>query len=167
MFPMIQGSHGINNDAKSVNPGFSLGDFEHTNNCQRTVNAYVMRRNGFDVVAKGLSEEAFPTDELASQAWSAWDGAQVEFHSSQAEAEASMAKWGDGAIAIVKVNWRDSGAHYFIAEQVNGKTVFLDPQDGTVGCENYFEIAQDLFFMSRVDHLEPSSLMRDAVEAKV
>ena len=49
-----------------------------------------------------------------------------------------MTSYGDGARAIVRVQWQGGGGHVFIAEQVNGVTQFIDPQSGERDCSYYF-----------------------------
>lgn len=39
-----------------------------------------------------------------------------------------MASYGEGARAVVQVQWKKGGGHVFIAERKNGKTVYIDPQ---------------------------------------
>lgn len=53
-----------------------------------------------------------------------------------ADIEKKMARYGNGARAIIRIQRFDQlltgiGGHVFIAEQINGKTVFCDPQSGT------------------------------------
>ena len=45
------------------------------------------------------------------------------------------------ARAVVRVRWNseDAWGHIFIAEQVNGKTIFVDMQSGEINVEHYFD----------------------------
>ena len=52
--------------------------------------------------------------------------------------ESMMSGYGDGARAIVRVQWQGGGGHVFIAEQVNGVTRFIDPQTSKKDCSYYF-----------------------------
>lgn len=54
--------------------------------------------------------------------------------------ETQMAEWGDGSRGIVRVQWQKKNyGHVFIAEQVNGKTRFIDPQNGAIDVTHYFD----------------------------
>lgn len=56
--------------------------------------------------------------------------------------EKQMAEWGDGARAQVVCMWKTKSGglsgHTFMACQINGKTHFLDPQNGDKDCSGCF-----------------------------
>jgi hypothetical protein len=55
-----------------------------------------------------------------------------------------MDRWGDGARAVVCVEWKKHGsAHAFIVENRNGTVVYIDPQTGNEDCSYYFGYAKD------------------------
>lgn len=134
----------------TTNPDYSTGKMEYTQNCQRCVAAYEARRRGFDVQAS----EALEVDPLKSAGGtSGWarvfqngitsfeqpqgaTGEQIQQNISK-----RMSNFGDNARSIVFVVWKGnkSWGHVFIAEQVNGKTIFVDPQTGDNDCSWYFE----------------------------
>lgn len=80
--------------------------------------------------------------------------------------EAQMAAWGDGARAIVRVQWRGGNSgHVFIAEQVNGATRFVDPQCNSTDCSDYFKSAKkNQTYVMRVDDRKFTDLVRDCCE---
>ena len=68
------------------------------------------------------------------------------------------------ARAVVRVRWNseDAWGHIFIAEQVNGKTIFVDMQSGEINVEHYFDdvIHGETSFM-RVDNLDVTAHIKD------
>lgn len=68
--------------------------------------------------------------------------------------EKEMALYGDGARAIVRVVWKNTNmGHVFVAEQVGGRTVFIDPQNGSPNCSDYFFRADGSYTcLMRVDN---------------
>jgi hypothetical protein len=74
-----------------------------------------------------------------------------------------MMSYGDGARAIVRVQWQDKyggGGHVFIAEQVNGSTMFIDPQIGSIDCSSHFSMAKkNQTYLMRVDNREFTELL--------
>ena len=69
-----------------------------------------------------------------------------------------MSKWRDGARAEVYVEYKEGNEYYghvFVAEKRNGNIYFLDPQNGELDAEYYFERVMDgLTEMFRIDELE-------------
>ena len=69
-----------------------------------------------------------------------------------------MSIFGDGARAIVRVQWQSiygQGGHVFVAEQKDGKTLFVDPQSGREDVERYFKLAKkNATYLLRIDNLE-------------
>ena len=140
---------------EKINPNFSTRMGSWTNNCQRCAAAYELRRRGINITAQPILS-AF--DDLAVFPFSVWNSPHIRSCSGdgKSEIEAKMAEWGDGARAEITVFWKGGNdGHAFIAEQVNGKTVFLDPQNNKVDCSDYFnqvEIGETQF--ARIDNLE-------------
>ena len=50
-----------------------------------------------------------------------------------------MKEFGDGSRMEILVNWGNDKSHVFIAEQIDGKTHFFDPQNRRKDCDDYFE----------------------------
>lgn len=150
----IQGEHSIMDDAKAVNPLYDPNNFATSQNCQRCVNAYVARRRGYDVKARGIFsaddhyaignnfKDCYDTDEKAKHlATSIFEkGLTPEIVNGRLEDE--MMKLPDGAISIVSGYWEitDTG-HVFIAEKHNGGIIYVDPQNGKE-CSGYWEWMQ-------------------------
>ncbi len=68
-----------------------------------------------------------------------------------------MLSWGDGARAIVRVRWKSGGGHVFNALQIDGQTVFVDSQAGSMDCSGYFApgmIKPGMTELVRIDNLD-------------
>lgn len=79
-----------------------------------------------------------------------------------------MEEWGDGARAIVRVEWESDelGGHVFIAEQYGGSTIFIDPQSGDADCSRYFDhVERDGTFCVRIDDKEITQVVEKAVDS--
>lgn len=147
-------------DIAATNPNFKTGLRKWTRNCQRCVPAYEMRRRGYDVVVK--PRPATNNDELALRPWNAWKNVRPIAYTDVSQIETTMASWGDGARAQVVCVWQGGGGHTFIAEQQNGKTVFLDPQTNDMDCSRYFKnvragAIKNVFY--RIDKASPAGLI--------
>ena len=81
-----------------------------------------------------------------------------------------MAEWGEGSRGIVRVQWQKKNyGHVFIAEQVDGKTRFIDPQSGAKDVTHYFDsgkIRASETKLLRTDDKEISDLINKAVRNK-
>ena len=166
-YRMLDGAKTIDENAAAVNPGYQSGKPEYRNNCQRCVPAYEMRRRGYDVVAKPAvvdeTGELSPRDPLYTKWKNVFQNAKFTFCSGydkgKSEIIQQMEAWGDGAVAEVRVLWKDNKAHVFVAEMNGGTVKFIDPQNGKE-CENYFtDAALGGTMIARIDNLEPSSLI--------
>lgn len=141
-------SHTVDDCYNTTNPLYSTGR-QYQVNCQRCVSAYEARRRGYDVAASEAILNAPDTLPymLNPKGWANVykDGiASLETPiGSRSTAikksiESMMSGYGDGARAIVRVQWQGGGGHVFIAEQVNGVTQFIDPQTSKKDCSYYF-----------------------------
>lgn len=143
-------------------------DMSYKTNCQRCVPAYEMRRRGYDVTAKPSKKDG--GDPINEETWmniflnAKWKSCGAG--NGLAEIEFAMKQYGDGARAEIYVVWENGkDAHVFVAEQKNGKTVFIDPQDGTNDARDYFEYVLDGHTeMCRIDNLEVSELIKECCE---
>ncbi len=144
----VLSTHTIDDCYNSTNPQYATG-IEYQVNCQRCVSAYEARRRGYDVVADKAILNG--TDTLpymmSPRGWANVykDGlASLETPTGSRSTtikksiESMMSGYGDGARAIIRVQWQGGGGHVFIAEQVNGATQFIDPQPGSRDCSYYF-----------------------------
>ena len=158
----------IDENVKCTYPAFDSGDPRYRQNCQRCVPAYVMRRRGYDVIARAATVNEYGKLSTEDKLYYKWKNIFQDadfdvyngYDGGKAEIIAQMEKWGDGAIAEVKILQRNNEAHVFVAERVNGIVRFVDPQSGDLDCERYFtNAALGGRMMARVDNLEPSDLI--------
>jgi len=171
----INGEHSIVSDLKAVNPKYGNKHEGNINNCQRCVCTYEARRRGYDVTAKpsvigGIDNLA--TSDLRKGFPSAFENPKlIDISGNGKKAKKSiedmMSEWGNGSRAIVAVHWKSNGdGHVFMAEQFNGKTLFLDPQSNESDVSNYFsEIkSSSMFshntFIMRVDNLKFTDIIK-------
>lgn len=156
------------------NPHYREGR-EWQQNCQRCIYAYEMQRRGYDVEA--LPRIFDGTDRLPymydKNGWLAvMDGAKaVDFPSRNTIQKMAdqMANWGDGARAIVRVQWKGGrSGHVFMAEQQKGGTVFMDPQTGRyVDIHAYMDQAvKGATKLVRIDNLKPTALLEKCVKKR-
>ena len=125
---------GIENALKGANPFYNgrngaQGDFSE--NCQRAVVAYELRRRGYDVLAL----PTFQGDNLP--AGGRWQGAfrhaktinvgASNPKTAQANLEAQMKSFGPGSRGIVRIP-----GHVFNVENVRGKVRYVDAQTNTI-----------------------------------
>lgn len=136
---------------------------------------YEMQRRGYDVEA--LPRIFDGTDRLPymydKNGWLAvMDGAKaVDFPSRNTIQKMAdqMANWGDGARAIVRVQWKGGrSGHVFMAEQQKGGTVFMDPQTGRyVDIHVYMDQAvKGATKLVRIDNLKPTALLEKCVKKR-
>ena len=170
-FKPIGKAHSIEDDMKAVNPNYFTGKPEFTQNCQRCVCAYEIRRRGFNVEAlpKILDER----DKLAymnkKDGWtSVFNDYAIPCIGGNELAVANnikstMKEWGNGSRAIVRIVYdEDNGGtgHVFIAEQVDGNTIFLDPQSNQYKYDDvFFCVDLDKTCIMRIDDKEITDLI--------
>lgn len=161
---------GIENALEGANPFYNKrtmgagGNF--TENCQRAVIAYELRRRGYDVLAlPTYSGDALP----AGGRWKgAFKGAkQMNVGASspqktQANLEKQMKSYGPGARGIVGIP-----GHVFNVENVGGKIRYVDAQTNTVyNSKNVFsrlgKKSKDVTLM-RTDNLKLSDRAKKSV----
>lgn len=175
-FKRIAGSHTMAEDRAATNPRYDRKNPAYSRNCQRCVAAYEARRRGYDVeaTARGGSGDRLPYMH-DPQGWpQVFKDPKLEpcFSNTGAntkgKVESLMASYGDGARAIVRVQWRRTrSGHVFIAEQVNGRTVFHDPQTDTADCSYYFASAKkNQTYCLRIDNREFTDLIFDCAREK-
>ncbi len=149
-------------DMKATNPHYN-DSYNYQINCQRCVPAYEMRRRGYNVTAKpapdddvlGLIFEKIFVD----MKWQTCpNGSGID------DIKEYMKKCGDGSRAEISLQTYE-GAHLFMAEQHNGITYFIDPQNYKADAKKYFEkvlIAPTR--VCRIDNLKFSELIRECCE---
>ncbi len=134
-------------------------------NCQRCTIAYELRRRGLDV-------EALPKPR---KDWICHDGQYASmfdnpsFHSigaygSRKSTKALMDSFGDGSRAIVQIDWNAKDGHVFIAEQIGGKTYFVDPQRPFKNAEEYFQMGGGVTVV-RIDNLKINAIVQQCCKS--
>lgn len=168
--------HGIEDCYNTTNPHLNGGE-EYTRNCQRCIPAYEARRRGFDVTAKpaALGDEPLKNT-YGSHGWAnVFENGENNVVSISGTSAADVKKnirllmqnYGDGARVAVKVGLGKHNGHVFIAEQIDGKTVFIDPQTGDKNCAYWFMdgmITPDKTRLLRIDDKGFTNLIEECVE---
>jgi len=176
--PKIEGEHSIEQDLKTVNPNFNeKGQTGKANqiNCSNCVNAYELRRRGYDV-------EALPrfdgrsTEEIASLYKNAkveeldytfWRRNKVPTKETIINIEEYMLNCGEGARGIITGGWKFfGGAHTFNVEVKNGAVNFLDAQNNMRDVKTYFYFMKGLSLF-RTDNLDLNEDILDTVKKRV
>lgn len=165
----ITGVHDTESDIKAANPHFSEGR-EYKVNCQRCVPTYEMRRRGYDVIAKPNNAWG-KGDYLSRNSNKAFENAEVHWSlpgTGKREIERLLKEWGEGARAEVGVTWKGANSgHVFVAENIGGKVVFIDPQSGEMDVSHYFKsVRSNQSRVWRIDNLNLSELIEDCCEAR-
>lgn len=133
----------IQDAVKGANPNYMQGS-EYRINCQRCVQAYELRRRGYDVIAKPKpaanniitwGSECFIQPGQYHNSWEAFS-----LNLTKAAVQNELKSSPDGARYAIYAKWkgRGTGAHVFIAEKENGVIVYLDPQTGKQNVDYYF-----------------------------
>lgn len=175
-FSEIEGSHTRKQDLKATNPNYEgKHKAPYSINCQRCVSAYEARRRGFNVTAKpriyGDKTDRLPYMKDPNGWTSVYINPKLKFCGNNSSGlktretvRAYMKKWGNGARAIVRIEWQEKyggGGHVFVAEQIKGKTFFFDPQCNKTNVADYFERAKKTeTYLLRVDNLDFSDKIK-------
>ena len=79
--------------------------------------------------------------------------------------EKEMKEFGDGARMEILVTWKSNPkkSHAFIAEQIDGKTHFIDPQRHLIDCDKYFNIAKNIL-ATRINNALFSDKLKNFVQ---
>ena len=160
-----------------ANPYYSDNYAEFSENCQRCVFAYEMRRRGYDVTAlPTYAGDMMPRGGNWQQAMSGMTRVSVGRSTERATIKAienQMSSWGEGSRGIIRVKWAGGNSgHVFNVEQKNGKLYVYDVQSKKrkTGMSYLKETMQyttlshtELF---RTDNATPTSSMRYMVRPK-
>ena len=155
---------------------------EKANNCQRCTVAFEMLCRGINVTAKPSilnivnDKVSMEFDHVATnwhKRYIGYETQQVSIGGKSPEAQIKeisylMKQYGDGARAEVFVNWEDdTRGHVFVAMQIDGKTIFLDPQTAEIDKKDYFNVCNlSGTKLTRVDNLQLNpSLIHHTCEA--
>ncbi|MCL2492516.1 MAG: toxin glutamine deamidase domain-containing protein [Clostridiales bacterium] len=124
----------------------------YKNNCQRCVPAYELRRRGFNVTAKSRQ-----TARNAIRTAADWfDVTQSKFYLDKAALLRALETYEDGARFAVRQRWvgsklKDPG-HVYVAEKINGKIIFIDPQSGIINYDGIDQAKQNSIQFFRMDN---------------
>lgn len=116
-----------------ANPYYSDNYSEFSENCQRCVFAYEMRRRGYDVMALPTYQgDKMPRGSTWTSAMAGMTQVNVGKTTERATAnniKKQMADWGEGARGIVRISWAGSNSgHVFNVEYTGGKLHVYDVQ---------------------------------------
>ena len=161
----ISKAHDYIEDLKDTNPNYNKGK-KWKINCQRCVPTYEMRRRGYNVTA--LPYGIFTSSYISYHPFTVWTDAVVNNcnRSGLSDIKNAMIEWGDGAKAQIVVTWRNTNVgHTFIAEQIGGTTIFIDPQTNENNVEYYFNsVSFGETQFCRIDNLEVSNRIVECCE---
>lgn len=120
---------------EGTNPNFG-SDSDFGVNCVHCVQAYELRRRGFDVEATALPDRFNGGGRPLSDIEDTWGRDFTD--GDQQDIEQAFGDAGPGARGVVYIDWNGSGAHVFNVENVDGRVVFVDGQNNTIDASDYF-----------------------------
>lgn len=138
----------ISDAMKNSNPYYSRDYSEYSENCQRCIVAYELRRRGYDVIAQATyAGDKWPRGVVVNgHNLGRWRGAfrhavtdQVGSPGNNARAEAKvlsnieamMKSYGNNSRAVIQIGYRGSRTgHVFNVENRGGRLYFIDAQSG-------------------------------------
>ena len=168
-----------------TNPYHSTSYREFSENCQRCVIAYEMRRRGYDVTAL----PTFAGDKLPQIAYidtknniysGRWKGAfqgaktldvSASGNNTAAERrvmeniENRMREFGPGSRAVIQILYRGGGGHVFNVENNGGRIQYIEAQAGTIKNmeRTMTHVRTDSVNLVRVDNLKISDRIKHFV----
>lgn len=150
----VQGkTFSIEDSLKWANPKYVSGT-QYGVNCQRCVQAYELRRRGYDVEALPKPKKN-NTINWGNECFvdSSGNTPSFTFNQSEKAIRNALANAPDGSRHIIYTAWKNSkSAHVFIAEKENGIIRYIDPQSNMDDVEYYFSLAKkNKFGILRVD----------------
>jgi len=163
----------IDENVAATNPKFKTGGAPYQQNCQRCTAAYVMRRKGYDVIAKPAIVNEKGKLSVKDPLYRNWKKifkdadyeAYTDYSGGKEAIISEMNKWEGDGVAIVRILWSRAEGHVFIAEKTGNTIRFIDPQNGVIDCEKYFtNVLIGATIMARVDHLDPSELIELCIQ---
>ena len=147
----------IEDSLKGANPKYARGT-QYGVNCQRCVQAYELRRRGYDVEALPKPPKSKNTIVWGNECFVDSSGNTPDFLFNQSEKDIrnALENAPDGSRHIIYTAWKNSrSAHVFIAEKENGIVRFVDPQVNKNDVEDYFlRSKKNRFGILRVDDKE-------------
>ncbi len=175
--------YGMEAAYKDANPLYdkTMTHDAYTQNCQRCVVAYDLRRRGYDVTALPTYEgDTLPETRIRGNVhWGRWQGAfqnakpvSVKAKTSEKvvkNIESRMKSYGDGARGVISIVYKNSSkGHVFNVEQRKGKTYFVDAQSGKrLWAKNFIDIVdRSTVTLTRTDNLKISDRAKNFVTSE-
>lgn len=155
-------------DLLQCNPNYvAVRNGAYENNCQRCVPTYALRRRGFNVEALPVGENPEIDKILSQNPHFVWgnNGISPKIHSTinskyfgKPEIENFMKNSPDGTIVQIRCIWNTGNmGHTFVAEKINGKTHYMDPQTGNNNVAHYFKsMKKNQTTFWRIDNAAPN-----------
>lgn len=131
----------IENATKNANIDYDKG-IGYQVNCQRCVQAYELRRRGYDVTAKDSKFDFLEPIKTGSECFEFSNGEPAYFAYSMTRrtVQKNLQKAPDGSRFGIYLQWKDNGyAHVFIAEKSKGEIRYIDPQNGNTDASDYLK----------------------------
>lgn len=171
----------ISQSYKEANPNYSPDYQAYSENCQRAVVAYEMRRRGYDVEAQPThSHDKWPSVLMVNGVKQGfWRGAFRHATSERVggrntdttlrNIQGKMREFGDGSRAVISITYRSGRlGHVFNVENVHGTLYYVDAQSGqrynTPSMRNLLGVTQTaMTTITRTDNLRPSARMTEFV----
>lgn len=132
-----------------TNPNYDSGKWKYTNNCQRCVQAYELRRRGYDVEAmprKRRNDTILWGTEIFNGFGKSYGESMraYTFKQTEAEVKAELANAPNGARYSIYVRWEGrKSSHVFIAEKDNNVIKYIDPQSNKADASDHFQKGQE------------------------
>ena len=122
-----------------ANPNFRKKS-GYGDNCQRCVQAYELRRRGFNVEAQPRPNKKKDIITWGNECFVDEKGKTPKFVYGLTEKtiKKQIKDAPNNARFIIHAEWGDGISHVFIAEKENGNVRFVDPQTGRMDASNYF-----------------------------
>lgn len=153
-----------------TNPHFERGT-PYARNCQRCVPVYEMRRRGYDVSAAPKPKYNFifkANEAFVDPKTGKFPTCVYRPKSDSRKIINEMKQFPDGARFAVSITRRGRAGHVFIAEKINGKIIFSDPQPNRTNTSGHFETANKIGYF-RMDNLPFNNnklVLRSIIERK-
>jgi hypothetical protein len=176
----------ITDALENANPYYSTAYSEYSENCQRCVVAYELRRRGYDVIAQATYDgDKWPQNlNIGGVSNGRWRGAfqhaktdPVGASGNNARAETrvisniqgKMQEYGNGSRAIIRIQYRGrSFGHVFNVENRGGRLYYVDAQVGqrytNADMKNLMKVAEtNRVTLTRTDNLRISDRSKEFV----
>ncbi len=134
-----------------ANPNY--GETGYDSNCQRCVQAYELRRRGYDVQALPKPDEN-NIIKLGNECFTDSSGktATPTFYQTENEVKRELEAAPDGSRYVIYCNWDEYCGHVFSTEKINGEVIYVDAQIADTRVDAYFgQAVEGRFGYLRID----------------